>query len=41
MRTRAGLALALAAAVISGFAVYTNSYGVRAFGDATALAGVH
>ncbi len=31
MRTRAGLALALAAAVISGFAVYTNSYGVRAF----------
>ncbi len=31
MRTRAGLALALAAAVISGFAVYTNSYAVRAF----------
>jgi len=30
-----GLALALAAAVISGFAVFTNSYGVRAFGDAT------
>ena len=35
MRTRAGLTLALAAAVISGFAVYTNSYGVRAFGNAT------
>jgi len=35
MRTRLGLALALAAAVISGFAVYTNSYGVRAFGSAT------
>ncbi len=35
MRTRQGLALALAAAVISGFAVYTNSYGVRAFGNAT------
>jgi drug/metabolite transporter (DMT)-like permease len=34
MRTRQGLALALAAAVISGFAVYTNSYGVRAFGSA-------
>ncbi|WP_300612235.1 DMT family transporter [Trebonia sp.] len=31
MRTRAGLALALAAAVISGFAVYTNSYAVPAF----------
>lgn len=31
---RAGLALALVAAVISGFAVFTNSYGVRAFGDA-------
>jgi drug/metabolite transporter (DMT)-like permease len=36
MRTRAGLALALGAAIISGFAVYTNSYGVRAFGDPTA-----
>lgn len=36
MRTRAGLAIAFAAAVISGFAVYANSYGVRAFGDATA-----
>ncbi len=35
MRTRTGLALALIAAVISGFAVFTNSYGVRAFGDAT------
>jgi drug/metabolite transporter (DMT)-like permease len=35
MRTRPGLALALAAAVISGFAVYANSYGVRAFGNAT------
>lgn len=34
-RTRMGLFLALAAAVISGFAVYANSYGVRAFGDAT------
>jgi drug/metabolite transporter (DMT)-like permease len=34
MRTRAGLALALAAAVISGFSVYINSYGVRAFGAA-------
>lgn len=36
MRTRAGLAFAFTAAVISGFAVYTNSYGVRAFGNATA-----
>jgi hypothetical protein len=27
MRTRAGLALALAAAIISGFSVYVNSYG--------------
>jgi drug/metabolite transporter (DMT)-like permease len=36
MRTRAGLALALTAAAISGFAVYLNSYGVRAFGNATA-----
>ncbi len=35
MRTRAGLALALAAAVISGFSVYINSYGVRAWGSAT------
>ena len=35
MRTRAGFTLALAAAVISGFAVFTNSYGVKAFGDAT------
>ena len=34
MRTRAGLALALAAAVISGFSVYINSYGVRAFSHA-------
>jgi drug/metabolite transporter (DMT)-like permease len=34
MRTRAGLVLALAAAVISGFSVYINSYGVRAFGKA-------
>jgi drug/metabolite transporter (DMT)-like permease len=32
---RAGVALALTAAVISGCAVFTNSYGVRAFGDAT------
>jgi len=36
MRTRAGLGFALAAAVISGFAVYVNSHGVRAFGQATA-----
>lgn len=36
MRTRAGLALAFTAAVISGFAVYVNSYGVRSFGNATA-----
>jgi drug/metabolite transporter (DMT)-like permease len=36
MRRRAGLALAFTAAVISGFAVYINSYGVRAFGNATA-----
>jgi drug/metabolite transporter (DMT)-like permease len=35
MRIRPGYALALAAAVISGFAVYINSYGVRAFGSAT------
>jgi len=35
MSTRSGLTLALAAAAISGFAVYTNSYGVRAFGNAT------
>ncbi len=35
MRTRQGFALALTAAVISGFAVYINSYGVRAFGSAT------
>ncbi len=34
MRTRAGLALALAAAVISGFSVYSNSFGVRAWGKA-------
>jgi drug/metabolite transporter (DMT)-like permease len=31
MRTRAGLALALAAAVISGFSVYINSFGVHAW----------
>ena len=30
MKTRSGLALALTAAVISGFAVYINSLGVRA-----------
>ena len=30
MRIRLGYALALAAAVISGFAVYTSSFGVRA-----------
>ncbi len=35
MRLRPGYSLALAAAVISGFAVYLNSYGVRAFGNAT------
>ena len=35
MRNRAGLALALTAAVVSGFAVYTNSYGVRAWGSAS------
>ena len=34
-RVRIGLALALVTAVISGFAVFTNSYGVKAFGDAT------
>jgi len=34
MRTRAGLALALTAAVISGFSVYVNSFGVRAWGEA-------
>jgi drug/metabolite transporter (DMT)-like permease len=35
-RTRSwGLALALVAAVISGVAVFTNSYGVKAFGDPT------
>ena len=34
MRIRPGYALALTAAVIRGFAVYTNSYGVRAFGSA-------
>jgi drug/metabolite transporter (DMT)-like permease len=32
---RAGLLLALAAACISGVAVFLNSYGVKAFGDAT------
>jgi drug/metabolite transporter (DMT)-like permease len=36
MRTRVGLVLAFTAAVISGFAVYINSRGVRAFGNATA-----
>jgi len=35
MRSRTGLALALTAAVISGFAIYTNSYGVRAWGSAS------
>jgi drug/metabolite transporter (DMT)-like permease len=35
MKTRQRPALALAAAVISGFAVYTNADGVRAFGSAT------
>lgn len=34
MRTRTGIMLALAAAVISGFSVYINSYGVRAWGKA-------
>jgi drug/metabolite transporter (DMT)-like permease len=34
MRTRAGLALAIAAAVISGLSVYINSFGVRAWGTA-------
>ncbi len=34
MRTRTGLALALAAAVISGVSVYVNSFGVRAWGGA-------
>lgn len=33
---RTGLLLALATATISGVAVFLNSYGVRAFGDATA-----
>jgi len=32
-RARQGVSLALLAAVISGFAVFTNGYGVRAFGD--------
>jgi drug/metabolite transporter (DMT)-like permease len=32
---RTGLLLALAAACISGIAVFVNSYGVKAFGDAT------
>ncbi len=41
MRTRAGLALALAAAAISGFSVYVNSYGVRAWGNATGGATVY
>jgi drug/metabolite transporter (DMT)-like permease len=41
MRTRAGLALALAAAVISGFSVYINSYGVHAFGPADGGATVY
>jgi drug/metabolite transporter (DMT)-like permease len=41
MRTRAGLALALAAAVISGFSVYVNSYGVRAWGNAVGGATVY
>lgn len=41
MRTRAGLALALAAAVISGFSVYVNSYGVRAWGKAVGGATVY
>jgi hypothetical protein len=36
MKTRVGVVLAFTAAVISGFAVYANSYGVRAFGNATA-----
>ncbi len=35
MRTRQGYILALTAAVISGFAVYVNSSGVPAFGNAT------
>jgi drug/metabolite transporter (DMT)-like permease len=34
MKTKSGLALALTAAVISGFAVYINSLGVRAWGSA-------
>jgi drug/metabolite transporter (DMT)-like permease len=41
MRTRAGLALALAAAVISGFSVYVNSYGVHAWGRAVGGATVY
>lgn len=32
---RTGIALALGTAVISGFSVFVNSYGVRAFADAT------
>ena len=35
VRIRPGLGLALTAAVVSGFSVYTNSYGVRAFGNAS------
>jgi drug/metabolite transporter (DMT)-like permease len=41
MRNRAGLTLALAAAVISGFSVYINSYGVRAWGNAVGGATVY
>ena len=41
MKTRAGLALALAAAVISGFSVYINSYGVHAWGKAVGGATVY
>lgn len=41
MRTQAGLALALAAAAISGFSVYINSYGVHTWGNADGGATVY
>lgn len=41
MKPRAGLALALAAALISGFSVYINSYGVHAWATAAGGATVY
>jgi len=35
MTRRAGVVLALVAAVVSGVAVFINTYGVKAVGDAT------